>query len=204
MLMPMLTLGVPGSGTTAVLLAVLMTRNITPGPTLFANIPEVASGMTASLLIANVEPLIRNVPMVKGFVKILQSPANLLLPGVMMVSFVDIHSLTGSYLHLLPMTVFGIMGWLFRKLDIPTVPVISGTLPGNAMENKPAAGDDIVGRRLVLSLLLGHLDRSLGRRQPQPPRAAVPAPHHQEAGHADGGDGRARPRRCDQIDERRT
>ena len=134
-LVPMLTLGVPGSGTTAVLLAVLMTLNITPGPTLFANNPEVVWGLIASLLIANFVLLVMNVPMVKIFVKILQVPANLLLPGVMMVSFVGIYSLTGSYFDLLLMTVFGIMGWLFRKLDIPTVPVILGILLGNAMEN---------------------------------------------------------------------
>ncbi|WP_281823699.1 tripartite tricarboxylate transporter permease [Jannaschia rubra] len=134
-LVPMLTLGVPGSGTTAVLLAVLMTLNITPGPTLFANRPDVVWGLIASLLIANFVLLLMNVPLVKIFVKVLSVPANLLLPGVMMVSFVGIYSLTGSYFDLLLMVAFGVMGWLFRKLDIPTVPVILGILLGNAMEN---------------------------------------------------------------------
>ncbi|WP_299820046.1 tripartite tricarboxylate transporter permease [uncultured Jannaschia sp.] len=134
-LVPMLTLGVPGSGTTAVLLAVLMTLNITPGPTLFANNPDVVWGLIASLLIANFVLLAMNVPMVKVFVRVLSVPPQLLLPGVMMVSFVGIYSLTGSYFDLLLMVVFGIMGWLFRKLDIPTVPVILGILLGNAMEN---------------------------------------------------------------------
>ena len=70
-LVPMLTLGVPGSGTTAVLLALLMTLNITPGPTLFRDNPDVVWGLIASLLIANVVLLIMNVPMVKIFVKVL-------------------------------------------------------------------------------------------------------------------------------------
>ncbi len=143
-LIPMLTLGVPGSGTTAVLLALLMTLNITPGPTLFADRPEVVWGLIASLLIANVMLLVMNVPMVKIFVRILQVPAGLLLPGVMMISFVGIYSLSGSYFDLLLMVGFGVMGYIFRKLDIPTVPVILGILLGNAME-------DNLRRAMVLS-----------------------------------------------------
>lgn len=133
-LVPMLTLGVPGSGTTAVLLAVLMTLNITPGPTLFTDRPDVVWGLIASLLIANFVLLAMNVPMVKVFVKILQVPPAVLMPGVTMISFVGIYSLTGSYFDLLLVVAFGVMGYVLRKLDIPTVPVIMGILLGNAME----------------------------------------------------------------------
>ncbi len=134
-LVPMLTLGVPGSGTTAVLLALLMTLNITPGPTLFTDRPEVVWGLIASLLIANVVLLLMNVPMVKVFVKILMVPAWVLLPGVTMISFVGIYSLSGSYFDLLLMVGFGVLGYVLRKLDIPTVPVILGILLGGSMEN---------------------------------------------------------------------
>lgn len=134
-LVPMLTLGVPGSGTTAVLLALLMTLNITPGPTLFSEKPEVVWGLIASLLIANVVLLLMNVPMVKIFVRILQVPPWILLPGVTMISFVGIYSLTGSYFDLLLMIGFGILGYILRKLDIPTVPVILGILLGGHMED---------------------------------------------------------------------
>ncbi len=133
-LVPMLTLGVPGSGTTAVLLAVLMTLNITPGPTLFTDRPDVVWGLIASLLIANFVLLAMNVPMVKIFVKILQVPPAILMPGVTMVSFVGIYSLTGSYFDLVLVTAFGLLGYILRKMDIPTVPVIMGILLGNAME----------------------------------------------------------------------
>jgi len=143
-LVPMLTLGVPGSGTTAVLLALLMTLNITPGPTLFTDQPEVVWGLIASLLIANFVLLAMNVPLVKIFVRILSVPPWVLLPGVMMVSFVGIYSLSGSYFDLLLMIVFGIVGWLFRKMDIPTVPIILGILLGNNME-------DALRRAMVLS-----------------------------------------------------
>ncbi|MEZ5733478.1 MAG: tripartite tricarboxylate transporter permease [Paracoccaceae bacterium] len=134
-LVPMLTLGVPGSGTTAVLLAVLMTLNITPGPTLFADRPDVVWGLIASLLIANFVLLLMNVPMVRIFVKVLMVPPAVLLPGVTMISFVGIYSLSGSYFDLVLMIGFGVMGYAFRKMDIPTVPVILGILLGYQMEN---------------------------------------------------------------------
>lgn len=134
-LVPMLTLGVPGSGTTAVLLALLMTLNITPGPTLFTDRPEVVWGLIASLLIANFVLLLMNVPLVKIFVRVLQVPPWILLPGVTMISFVGIYSLSGSYFDLLLMIGFGVLGYILRKLDIPTVPVILGILLGGNMEN---------------------------------------------------------------------
>ncbi|MEM9972125.1 MAG: tripartite tricarboxylate transporter permease, partial [Pseudomonadota bacterium] len=143
-LVPMLTLGVPGSGTTAVLLALLMTLNITPGPTLFTDRPEVVWGLIASLMIANFVLLLMNVPMVKIFVYILAVPPALLLPGVMMVSFVGIFSLTGSYFDLILMTGFGVMGFLFRKIGVPTVPIILGILLGSNME-------DALRRAMILS-----------------------------------------------------
>ena len=143
-LIPMLTLGVPGSGTTAVLLALLLTLNITPGPLLFTERPEVVWGLIATLLIANFVLLAMNVPMVKVFVHILSVPSWILLPGVTMVAFVGIFSLTGSSFDMMLMVGFGVMGWLFRKLDIPTVPVILGILLGNSME-------DNLRRAMVLS-----------------------------------------------------
>jgi putative tricarboxylic transport membrane protein len=135
-LIPMLTLGVPGSGTTAVLLALLLTLNITPGPLLFTDRPDVVWSLIASLLIANVMLLVMNVPMVKVFVKILMVPSWVLLPGVTMIAFVGIFSLTGSSFDMLLMVAFGVLGYVCRKLDIPTVPIILGILLGNAMENK--------------------------------------------------------------------
>ena len=143
-LIPMLTLGVPGSGTTAVLLALLLTLNITPGPLLFTERPEVVWGLIASLLIANIVLLIMNVPMVKVFVKVLTVPSHILLPGVTMVAFVGIYSLTGSSYDMQLMVAFGVLGYICRKLDIPTVPIILGILLGNAME-------DNLRRAMVLS-----------------------------------------------------
>ena len=143
-LVPMLTLGVPGSGTTAVLLALLLTLNITPGPLLFEERPEVVWGLIAALLIANFVLLIMNVPMVRLFVKLLSVPPWLLLPGITMVSFSGIYSLSGSSFDLILMIIFGLLGYILRKLDVPTVPIILGILLGNNME-------DSLRRAMVIS-----------------------------------------------------
>ncbi len=134
-LVPMLTLGVPGSGTTAVLLAVLLTLNITPGPLLFEERPEVVWGLIASLLIANIVLLVMNVPMVRLFVKVLSVPPYVLLPGIAMIAFGGIYSLSGSSHDLILMVIFGLVGYFCRKLGVPTVPIILGILLGNNMED---------------------------------------------------------------------
>ncbi|MDG1376190.1 MAG: tripartite tricarboxylate transporter permease [Yoonia sp.] len=134
-LVPMLALGVPGSGTTAVLLAVLLSLNITPGPLLFANNPDVVWGLIAALFIANFMLLALNIPMVGLFTRLLLVPPRVLMPVVAMVSFVGIFGISGSSFDLLVMIGFGLLGWVLRKFDVPLVPIILGTLLGNAMEN---------------------------------------------------------------------
>ncbi len=133
-LVPMLALGVPGSGTTAVLLAVLLSLNITPGPLLFQNNPDVVWGLIAALFIGNVMLLAMNIPMVGLFTRVLLVPTRILMPVVAMVSFVGIYGISGSSFDLLVMVAFGVLGWVLRKLDVPLVPVILGTLLGNEME----------------------------------------------------------------------
>ncbi len=133
-LVPMLALGVPGSGTTAVLLAMLLALNITPGPLLFQSNPDVVWGLIAALFIANFMLLALNIPMVGLFVRVLLVPTKYLMPAVAMISFVGIYGISGSTFDLLEMIAFGLIGWLLRKLDVPLVPVIMGVLLGNQME----------------------------------------------------------------------
>ncbi|EPX87059.1 tripartite tricarboxylate transporter permease [Salipiger mucosus] len=133
-LVPMLALGVPGSGTTAVLLAVLLALNITPGPLLFTQNPDVVWGLIAALFIGNVMLLAMNIPMVGLFTRVLLVPPRILMPIVAMISFVGIYGISGSSFDLMVMVGFGVMGWVLRKLDVPLVPIILGTLLGNEME----------------------------------------------------------------------
>lgn len=133
-LVPMLALGVPGSGTTAVLLAVLLQLNITPGPLLFTKNPDVVWGLIAALFIANFMLLAMNIPLVGLFTRVLMVPTRILMPVVAMISFVGIYSITGSTFDVMLMVGFGVAGWLLRKLSVPLVPVILGILLGNQME----------------------------------------------------------------------
>ena len=133
-LVPMLALGVPGSGTTAVLLAVLLALNITPGPLLFTQNPDVVWGLIAALFIGNLMLLAMNIPMVGMFARVLMIPPKFLMPVVAMISFVGIYGISGSTFDLVVMVIFGVLGWVLRKLDVPLVPVILGILLGNLME----------------------------------------------------------------------
>ena len=143
-LVPMLTLGVPGSGTTAVLLAMLISLNITPGPLMFTQNADIVWGVIAALLIGNVLLLVLNIPLVGFFVKLLSVPPMYLLPIVTMVAFVGIYSISHSTFDLYFMIAFGVAGYVLRKLDIPLVPIILGMLLGPEMEKN-------LGHALVLS-----------------------------------------------------
>ena len=143
-LVPMLTLGVPGSGTTAVLLAMLISLNITPGPLMFTQNADIVWGVIAALLIGNVLLLVLNIPLVGFFVKLLSVPPMFLLPIVTMVAFVGIYSISHSAFDLYFMVAFGVAGYVLRKLEIPLVPIILGMLLGPEMEKN-------LGHALVLS-----------------------------------------------------
>ncbi|MXN65631.1 tripartite tricarboxylate transporter permease [Stappia sp. GBMRC 2046] len=133
-LVPMLALGVPGSGTTAVLLAMLLALNITPGPLLFQQNPDVVWGLIAALFIGNIMLLLMNIPLVSLFVRVLLIPPRYLMPAVAMISFVGIYGISGSTFDLVVLVGFGVAGYILRKLDVPLVPVILGTLLGGEME----------------------------------------------------------------------
>ena len=133
-LVPMLTLGVPGSGTTAVLLAMLISLNVNPGPMLFQQSPDLVWGVIAALFVGNLVLLLLNIPMVGVFVKLLSIPPKYLMPIVTLIASVGIFSITGSAIDLYFMVGFGIMGYVLRKVEIPLVPVILGMLLGPEME----------------------------------------------------------------------
>jgi putative tricarboxylic transport membrane protein len=134
-LVPMLTLGVPGSGTTAVLLAMLMSMNITPGPLLFVKNPEIVWGLIAALFIGNAMLLVLNLPLVGYFARLLMIPSYILMPIVTIVSLIGIYSISHSAFDLFIMIAFGVGGWLLRKLEVPLVPIILGIILGQMMED---------------------------------------------------------------------
>lgn len=133
-LIPMLTLGIPGSGTTAVMIGALTLYNITPGPTLFQDQPVIVWGLIASMFIASIMLLLMNIPLVKVFVKVLGMPNWLLVPGVAAVSMVGVYAIHGTTFDLMLGTLLGGFGYLLRVMNFPMAPFILGFVLGDMME----------------------------------------------------------------------
>jgi len=131
---PMLTLGVPGSGTTAVMLGALLLYNIQPGPQLFTERPEIAGGLVASMYIGNILLLALNLPLVQLFVRMLLLPNWILLPGILTLAFLGVYSTYASTLSIMIMLAIGVVGYLLRKLGFDLAPVILGFVLGKVME----------------------------------------------------------------------
>ncbi|HEX6361315.1 MAG TPA: tripartite tricarboxylate transporter permease [Albitalea sp.] len=131
---PMLTLGVPGSGTTAVMVGALALYNITPGPALFTQQPALVWGLIASLFLANAMLLVINIPMVGAFTQVLRVPNWVLVPGILAVSAVGVYAVHATTFDLVLMTALGVAGWLLRKQGVPMAPLILGFVLGDMME----------------------------------------------------------------------
>ena len=134
-MVPMLTLGIPGSGTTAILLGALLMFNIQPGPMMFSQRPEVAWGLIASMYIGNVALLVINLPLVGLFARMLTIPQHYLTPLIAILAFIGIYTIVGNPFDLLLITGLGVFGWFLRKLDFSLAPVILGFVLGSLFEN---------------------------------------------------------------------
>lgn len=131
---PMLTLGVPGSGTTAVMMGALSLYNITPGPVLFDQQPQLVWGLIASLFVANLMLLFMNIPMVRVFASMLKVPPWLLVPGILTISFVGVYALHSATFDLGMVVAIGVIGYLLRKMGLPMPPLVLGVVLGEMME----------------------------------------------------------------------
>lgn len=132
---PMLTLGVPGSGTTAVMMGALTLYNITPGPQLFTEQPDIVWGLIASLFICNVILLVMNIPLVRFFAKLLDVPNYILIPSIAAVSFIGVYSINSTTFDLIFMVGLGVFGYFLRKTNFPLSALILGYVLGELMED---------------------------------------------------------------------
>ena len=133
-LVPLLTLGIPGSGTTAILLAALVLWGFKPGPLFIPENPALFWGLVASMYIGNVMLLVLNLPLVPVFAQVLRLPAYVMYPVILGVSIVGVYSDSGSLFGLALLSGFGLLGYLMRKLDYPSAPLILGLALGGGME----------------------------------------------------------------------
>lgn len=133
---PLLSLGIPGSGTTAVLLGGLMMWGLNPGPMLFQSEPEFAWGLIASLFISNAIALLIALGTIPWIIKLLKVPVAVMIPSITVICFVGAFSTSNSMFGVVVMMIGGILGYIFKKNDIPVSPlllsfVLSSTLETN-------------------------------------------------------------------------
>jgi putative tricarboxylic transport membrane protein len=133
-LVPLLTLGIPGSGTTAILLAALVLWGFKPGPLFIPENPALFWGLVASMYIGNVMLLVLNLPLVPLFAQVLRTPAYVLYPLILGVSVVGVYADSSSTFELALLLVFGLLGYIMRKLDYPAAPLILGLVLGGSLE----------------------------------------------------------------------
>lgn len=134
-MIPLLTLGIPGSGTTAILMGALMMYNVQPGPLLFEDHPQVAWGLIASMFIGNIMLLILNLPLVKVFAKIIQTPKQFLIPMIIAISIFGVYAVQVSTNDLLLLLGCGVLGYFLSKNDYPIAPLVLGLVLGPMVEN---------------------------------------------------------------------
>jgi putative tricarboxylic transport membrane protein len=133
-MVPLLSLGIPFSPATAVLLGALVIHGIQPGPLLMTNQPAVFWGVVASMYIGNFLLLILNLPLVGVFVSILRAPRHVLSTLVLLLCLVGAFSLSNSLLDLWVLVGMGLLGYAFRKLAIDPAPLIIAVVLGPVME----------------------------------------------------------------------
>ncbi|MDB5743967.1 MAG: tctA [Polaromonas sp.] len=133
-MVPLLTLGVPGSGSTAVLLGAFVMYGIQPGPLLFQSRPDLVWGLVNSMYVGNVMLLLLNLPLIGLFVRLLYIPTGILLPLVLVFATIGIYAVNGSTIELYLCLLFGVLGYVFRKVDIPLAPLVLALVLGGIME----------------------------------------------------------------------
>jgi putative tricarboxylic transport membrane protein len=149
-LVPLLTLGIPGGNTTAILLGGLILWGYRPGPLLIQEHPQLFWGLVASMYVGNVLLLVLNLPLVPLFAQILRLPHYMLMPFILGISAVGVYSVNNSLFDVWIMALFGLLGYVMRKLDFPAAALILGLVLG-----------DIIERALRQSLMMSQGDLSI-------------------------------------------
>ena len=178
-MLPMLTLGIPGSPTTAILLGGMVIWGLDPGPRLFVDHKDFVWGLIASLYAANLFAVIINIAFIPAFVAVLKMPFTILAPIIYVLCVVGGYAPTKALHDVWLMLIFGVMGYLLRKLDYPLAPAVLAIVLGPLAEasmrqslimeqgsfsiffTRPISGTIMV---IAIALLLWPLIRLIARR----------------------------------------
>ena len=139
-MVPLLTLGIPGDTTTAMLLGALTLHNLTPGPLLFENQAPVVYGIFAAMLISSLIMLFMEFFGLRVFVKLLSIPKYILLPCIFVLCTIGAYNLKNNMSQVIACILFGAIGFAFKKFEIPTTPFILGFILGPLAEQNYRRG----------------------------------------------------------------
>lgn len=177
-LLPLLTLGIPGSGVVAILMGAFMMNGIIPGPLLFKEHGDVVWALIASMYIGNVILLVLNLPLIPMWIAVLKVPYSILFTLILGFTVIGAYTLSNSVFDVGIMIVFGVLGYIFKKLDFPLVPIAMTMILGPLMEqglrqslemsqgdfmiffNRPIAATCLI---LALVFVLGSLSQAMAR-----------------------------------------
>jgi putative tricarboxylic transport membrane protein len=132
---PLLTLGIPPNVVLALLLGAFVVHGLQPGPLLMLQNPNIFWGIVASMYIGNVMLLILNLPLIGMWVQVLKVPYKILFPMILLFCLIGVYSLSNSIFDIYVMIVFGVLGYLMRKLGYEPAPLVLAFVLGPMMEN---------------------------------------------------------------------
>jgi len=131
---PMLTLGIPGNAVMALMIGALMIQGIAPGPQVMNEKPQLFWGLIASMWVGNLMLVILNLPMIGMWIKLLTVPYRYLYPAILVFMSIGVFSLSNNPFDVLIMAIFGILGYIWVKLECEPAPLILGFILGPLME----------------------------------------------------------------------
>lgn len=134
-LIPLLTLGIPGSGTTAVMMGALMMLGLEPGPLLFENQSALVWTLIASMIIGNIVVAIINLPFAEILVRVLAVPKKILFTIILGLGFLGTYTFNYNTFDLYILVIFGVLGYLMKKYKFPITPLILAAIIGGQTES---------------------------------------------------------------------
>ena len=133
-LIPLLTLGIPGDGTVAIMLSALMINGLNPGLSLFTTDGDIMYAIMLGLILVNLFMFIQGKFLTTLFAKVVSIPQEILTPIIVIFCFAGAYSVNENYFDVAVALVFGILAWILRKLDLPPVPILLGLVLGRMTE----------------------------------------------------------------------
>ena len=169
---PLLTLGIPSNAVMALMIGAMMIQGIAPGPQVMTEKPQLFWGMIASMWVGNFMLVVLNLPMIGMWIKLLTVPYRILFPSILVFMAIGVYSLSNNPFDVLLMMLFGLLGYIFVKLECEPAPLLLGFILGPLMEEnlrramllsrgdpmvfftKPISGAFLIASIILLVILL--------------------------------------------------